>query len=81
MEGSVGLGALLAGLGALFLGLALWLLTYRNRPGELSERLPLLEQRRHRIQPLFRTRSDVLWFAFWIFFIGGIFLLSSLLTA
>ena len=57
----------------LLLILALWVcaflvVRFRNRPEELSQRLPLLRKYRDPVfRPLFRTSSDVLWFAFWPF--------------
>ena len=62
----------------LFLTLALWVcaflvVRFRNRPEELSHRLPLLRKYRDpAFRPLFRSSSDVLWFAFWPFALGVI---------
>ncbi len=68
----------------LFPILALWvcafmIVRFRNRPEELSQRLPLLRKYRDPVfRPLFRSSTDVLWFAFWPFALGVIFLVVVL---
>lgn len=68
---------------AVVLGLwtfALWIFVYRNRAPELSQRLPVLRRYRDpKFRPLFRRRSDVLWFAFWPFAFGVVMLVLLLL--
>ena len=59
----------------LFWCMALWLLSYRNRPEKLNEILPLISRYRNkRLRPLFNDRSEVLWFALWPFLLGSLFL-------
>lgn len=52
-------------------GTAALLWRYRNRPGNLNERFPLISKfRRNRLHPLFGSRRDVLGLAGWLFGIG-----------
>jgi len=56
-------------------GVALLVFRFRDRPEELSRRLPLMSRYRDpMLRPLFRSSSDVLWFAFWPFALGLVLL-------
>ena len=60
---------------AVFWVAAIWVFRYRNRLEELNDKIPLIRRHRSAVAPpLFRTRGDVLWFAFWPFFLGSVFL-------
>ena len=73
------LTAFILSLVALLWGFALWLFLHRNQPARINRRIPLLKRYRNTaLHPLFRTRSDVLWFAFWPFVLG-LLLLAFLL--
>ena len=58
--------------GFLLWGWAGWIFGHRDRPEELSRKLPLLRGRR-RGWPLFESPGDVMWFAFWPFVLGLLF--------
>jgi len=60
----------------LFWGAAAWLFLHRNAPEKLSKKVPLIPHyRKRRLHPLFKDRTEVLWFAFWPFLLGAIFLI------
>jgi hypothetical protein len=52
---------------------------YRDRPQDLSRRLPLVRRYREGRPPLFSTRSDVMWFGFWPFLLGALLLITVVL--
>lgn len=63
-----------------FVGWAAWLFTFRNRPEELNERLPLLrKQRLRRLHPLFQKPNEV-WALALLFFGLGVVLFRVLIA-
>lgn len=67
-------------LALIFLGWSGWLFTFRNRPEELNERLPLLrKQRMHRLHPLFQKPNEV-WALALLFFGLGVVLFLVLIA-
>lgn len=65
----------------LFWGVSLWIYHYRNRPRQISTVLPLIaKHRKHRLHPLFRDKSEVVWIALWMFLLGSLFFVGLLLN-
>lgn len=65
----------------IFWGVSIWMFSNRSRPVKINSVFPIVvKYRKGRLHPLYGDRSDILWFALFMFLLGCLFFASLILN-